>query len=141
MVGPGKRIFSTMISVRRGGVRPAGGRLLAWRWAGPVLLLGVVLVAFGCKPRFAPVTTVETYLFRERVVLSLAVESAEELELAATLATDELFQAFEDLYTKMFTLAARPDVGAYHITEVPMVCRSVCSGASVSPVSALLSRP
>ena len=28
-----------------------------------------------------------------------------------------LIKTFEDLYAKMFTLAARPDVGAYHITE------------------------
>jgi N-methylhydantoinase A/oxoprolinase/acetone carboxylase beta subunit len=32
-----------------------------------------------------------------------------------------LIDAFEDLYTKMFTLAAKPDIGAYHITEVCVV--------------------
>ncbi len=31
--------------------------------------------------------------------------------------------AFEDLYTKMFTLAAKPDVGSYHITEVCVVAK------------------
>jgi N-methylhydantoinase A/oxoprolinase/acetone carboxylase beta subunit len=34
-----------------------------------------------------------------------------------------LIKAFEELYTKMFTLAARPDVGAYHITEVCVVAK------------------
>ena len=34
-----------------------------------------------------------------------------------------LIKAFEDLYTKMFTLAAKPDVGAYHITEVCVVAK------------------
>ncbi len=34
-----------------------------------------------------------------------------------------LFTAFEDLYAKMFTLAARPDVGAFHITEVCVVAK------------------
>ena len=34
-----------------------------------------------------------------------------------------LIQTFEDLYAKMFTLAARPDVGAYHITEVCVVAK------------------
>lgn len=31
---------------------------------------------------------------------------------------DVLFTTFEDLYTKLFTLAAKPDGGTYHITEV-----------------------
>ena len=34
-----------------------------------------------------------------------------------------LIKAFEDLYAKMFTLAARPDVGAYHITEVCVIAK------------------
>ena len=36
---------------------------------------------------------------------------------------DALIQTFEELYAKMFTLAARPDVGAYHITEVCVVAK------------------
>jgi N-methylhydantoinase A/oxoprolinase/acetone carboxylase beta subunit len=36
---------------------------------------------------------------------------------------DQLVRAFEDLYTKMFTLAAKPDVGTYHITEVCVVAK------------------
>jgi N-methylhydantoinase A/oxoprolinase/acetone carboxylase beta subunit len=34
-----------------------------------------------------------------------------------------LIRTFEDLYTKMFTLAAKPDVGAYHITEVCVIAK------------------
>ncbi|MCP4035644.1 MAG: hydantoinase/oxoprolinase family protein [bacterium] len=34
-----------------------------------------------------------------------------------------LIKEFEDLYTKMFTLAARPDIGAYHITEVCVIAK------------------
>jgi N-methylhydantoinase A/oxoprolinase/acetone carboxylase beta subunit len=34
-----------------------------------------------------------------------------------------LIGAFEDLYTKMFTLAARPNVGSYHLTEVCVVAK------------------
>jgi N-methylhydantoinase A/oxoprolinase/acetone carboxylase beta subunit len=36
---------------------------------------------------------------------------------------NSLIQAFEDLYAKMFTLAARPDIGAYHITEVCVIAK------------------
>ena len=36
---------------------------------------------------------------------------------------DALVQDFEELFTKMFTLAARPDVGAYHINEVCVVAK------------------
>ncbi|MCS5635794.1 MAG: hydantoinase/oxoprolinase family protein [Myxococcota bacterium] len=36
---------------------------------------------------------------------------------------DALVKAFEDLYAKMFTLAARPDIGAYHITEVCVIAK------------------
>ena len=34
-----------------------------------------------------------------------------------------LIESFEDLYAKMFTLAARPDVGAYHVTEVCVIAK------------------
>ncbi|MBW2274264.1 MAG: hydantoinase/oxoprolinase family protein [Deltaproteobacteria bacterium] len=34
-----------------------------------------------------------------------------------------LIKGFEDLYARMFTLAARPDIGAYHITEVCVVAK------------------
>jgi acetone carboxylase beta subunit len=34
-----------------------------------------------------------------------------------------LIQSFEDLYTRMFTLAAKPDVGAYHVTEVCVIAK------------------
>ncbi|MBW2316611.1 MAG: hydantoinase/oxoprolinase family protein, partial [Deltaproteobacteria bacterium] len=43
--------------------------------------------------------------------------------LDSTADMDALIAAFEALYTKMFTLAARPDVGAYHITEVCVVAK------------------
>ena len=36
---------------------------------------------------------------------------------------DSLVNDFEELFTKMFTLAARPDVGAYHINEVCVVAK------------------
>ena len=36
-------------------------------------------------------------------------------------------------------MRARPSFSLVHINDVPMVCRSACSGASVSPVSDLLS--
>ena len=36
---------------------------------------------------------------------------------------DALVKAFEELYAKMFTLAARPDVGAYHITEISVIAK------------------
>ncbi len=34
-----------------------------------------------------------------------------------------LIKSFEDLYAKMFTLAARPDGGAFHITEVCVIAK------------------
>ena len=34
-----------------------------------------------------------------------------------------LVKDFEDLFTKMFTLAGRPDVGAYHINEVCVIAK------------------
>ncbi len=36
---------------------------------------------------------------------------------------DAVFTAFEDLYTKLFTLAAKPEGGTYHITEVAVVAK------------------
>jgi len=36
---------------------------------------------------------------------------------------NSLITTFEDLYAKMFTMAARPDVGAYHITEVCVIAK------------------
>jgi acetone carboxylase beta subunit len=36
---------------------------------------------------------------------------------------ERLLAAFEDLYTRMFTLAAKPDVGTYHITEVCVIAK------------------
>jgi N-methylhydantoinase A/oxoprolinase/acetone carboxylase beta subunit len=36
---------------------------------------------------------------------------------------NELVQTFENLYTKMFTLAAKPGVASYHITEVCVVAK------------------
>jgi len=45
----------------------------------------------------------------------------------ATLSSTEdlarLTQTFEDLYTKMFTLAAKPKVASYHITEVCVIAK------------------
>ncbi|MDP6981277.1 MAG: hydantoinase/oxoprolinase family protein [Myxococcota bacterium] len=36
---------------------------------------------------------------------------------------EAMVKDFEDLFTKMFTLAGRPDVGAYHINEVCVVAK------------------
>ncbi len=36
---------------------------------------------------------------------------------------DQLLTRFEDLYTRMFTLAAKPDAGTYHITEVCVIAK------------------
>ncbi|MCH2172095.1 hydantoinase/oxoprolinase family protein [Myxococcota bacterium] len=36
---------------------------------------------------------------------------------------DQLLAAFNDLYTRMFTLAAKPEVGTYHITEVCVIAK------------------
>ncbi len=36
---------------------------------------------------------------------------------------DRLLAAFEDLYTRMFTLAAKPDTGTTHITEVCVIAK------------------
>ena len=36
---------------------------------------------------------------------------------------EALVKDFEDLFTKMFTLAGRPDVGAYHINEVCVIAK------------------
>jgi N-methylhydantoinase A/oxoprolinase/acetone carboxylase beta subunit len=54
----------------------------------------------------------------------------EDVEVESPVATldsqadlDALLASFEDLYTKMFTLAAKPDVGTYMITEVCAVAR------------------
>ncbi|HEM47472.1 MAG TPA: hypothetical protein ENO23_10565 [Alphaproteobacteria bacterium] len=44
-----------------------------------------------------------------------------QLDTEADLAA--LIQAFEDLYAQMFTLAARPDQGTYHITEVCVIAK------------------
>jgi acetone carboxylase, beta subunit len=34
-----------------------------------------------------------------------------------------LIKAYEDQYTKMFTLVAKPDVGAYQVTEVCVIAK------------------
>jgi acetone carboxylase beta subunit len=54
----------------------------------------------------------------------------EDVEVASPVAAldspqdlDRLLAAFEDLYTKMFTLAARPDAGTFHITEVCVIAK------------------
>ena len=36
---------------------------------------------------------------------------------------DALIRAFEDLYARMYTLAARPDQGSYHVTEVCVIAK------------------
>jgi N-methylhydantoinase A/oxoprolinase/acetone carboxylase beta subunit len=52
----------------------------------------------------------------------IEVESpVDDLDSMANL--EKLIQAFEDLYTRMFTLAARSDIGAYHMTEVCVIAR------------------
>lgn len=44
-----------------------------------------------------------------------ALDTAEKL--------DQLLTGFEDLYAQMFTLAARPDTGSFHITEVCVIAK------------------
>ena len=72
-----------------------------------------------------------------RVVYMKYYGQLDDVEVESPVATldsaanmDALIAAFEELYTKMFTLAARPDVGAYHITEVCVVAKV----ATVKPV-------
>ena len=36
---------------------------------------------------------------------------------------DALLARFEEIYTRMFTLAGKPDVGTYHVTEVCVVAK------------------
>jgi acetone carboxylase beta subunit len=52
------------------------------------------------------------------VEVETTVEDLDSLENMNT-----LIKGFEDLYTKMFTLAARPDAGAYHMTEVCVIAK------------------
>jgi len=50
------------------------------------------------------------------------VESpVDNLDTAASM--NALIQAFEALYARMFTLAARPNVGSYHVTEVCVIAK------------------
>jgi len=53
-------------------------------------LLAGALATSACKPRFAPVVTIETRFFQLPVVLSLGVESAGELQVAVALASAEI---------------------------------------------------
>jgi len=50
------------------------------------------------------------------------VESPVE-SLSALAEVERLFASFEELYTKMFTLAAKADVPSYHITEVCVIAK------------------
>lgn len=66
----------------------------------------------------------------ERVVYMKYYGQLDDVEVVSPVSAFEslddmnaLFGTFEDLYAKMFTLAARPDVGAFHITEVCVVAR------------------
>lgn len=54
----------------------------------------------------------------------------EDVEVPSPVATirtpgevDALIARFEEIYTRMFTLAGKPDVGTYHITEVCVVAK------------------
>jgi N-methylhydantoinase A/oxoprolinase/acetone carboxylase beta subunit len=65
-----------------------------------------------------------------RVVYMKYYGQLDDLEVVSPVATmestddmDALIGEFEDLYTKMFTLAAKPDVGAYHMTEVCVIAK------------------
>ena len=66
----------------------------------------------------------------QRVVYMKYYGQLDDVEVESPVATldssadmDALIKAFEELYAKMFTLAARPDVGAYHITEVCVIAK------------------
>lgn len=78
------------------------------------LLLGT-LVTFGCKPRFVPITTVETHFFQAPVALSLAVKSTEELRVAAALASVEIRRLEEVLDP------VNADGGLYRLNETRSV--------------------
>lgn len=63
-----------------------------------------------------PVAYVRYYGQLEDVEVAVPVDA---FESQADL--DAMFGQFEDNYTKLFTLAARPDNGTYHVTEVAVV--------------------
>ncbi|MBW2695737.1 MAG: hydantoinase/oxoprolinase family protein, partial [Deltaproteobacteria bacterium] len=72
-----------------------------------------------------------------RVVYMKYYGQLDDVEVESPVATldsigdmNAMIKTFEDLYARMFTLAARPDVGAYHITEVCVVAKV----ATVKPV-------
>ncbi|MFB0517273.1 MAG: FAD:protein FMN transferase [Candidatus Neomarinimicrobiota bacterium] len=91
-------------------MRDRAGRLRSVVSNGITLLVGLLMV-LGCKPRFTPVMTVETHFLQSPVVLSLAVESREELQVAATLAVTEI-RRLEQVFDPIDT-----DGGLYRLNE------------------------
>ena len=72
----------------------------------------------------------ESAISISRVVYMKYYGQLDDVEVVAPVANldsmgnwDALVKDFEDLFTKMFTLAARPDVGAYHINEVCVIAK------------------
>lgn len=70
--------------------------------AGGLCGLLLLIIGLGCKPRYAPVSTVETHFLNTPVVLHLAVESREELRMAASLAITEV-RRLEEVFNPLNT--------------------------------------
>ena len=86
---PGRCIFRPMTSVPSSSVINRRECLLALVAIGLALMVGALAIS-GCKQRFTPVTTVETRFFQLPVVFGMGVESPEELQVAAVLASSEI---------------------------------------------------
>jgi thiamine biosynthesis lipoprotein len=69
------------------------------------------MMSMGCKPRYAPVRTIETHFLNTPVLVKLAVESKEELQIAASLAIAEV-RRLEELFNPMNT-----EGGLYRLNE------------------------
>ncbi|UCH63777.1 MAG: FAD:protein FMN transferase [Fidelibacterota bacterium] len=89
----------------------------------PLVLISLALMAgalatSGCKPRFTPVTVVETHFFQSPVVLSMGAGSPEELQVAATLASSEI-RRLERVFNPL-----NPDGGLYQLNETRSITDS-----------------
>ncbi len=89
-------------------------RLLALVAIRLALIAGALAIS-GCKPRFTPVTTVETRFFQLPVVFSMGVESPEELQVAVALADSEI-RRLEKAFNPL-----NPAGGLYQLNETRSV--------------------
>ncbi len=90
------------------------GRFLPLVSIGLALMVGALAIS-GCKPRFAPVTTVETYFFQSPVIFSMSAGSLEELRVAAALASYEI-RRLEKVFNPL-----NPDGCLYQLNETRSV--------------------